>query len=156
MSALHAQRSWGSMRNYPDKPTNRYFLKLHAPDLQVFSSVVTGAISVALELFVLDFAELAQARDDRWYYSTLKEMLYNDEGDVKAGTFLTVEEYREFQRDPVGKWTTYYDMVGQLFEEIVELNHMDLNLLYESVNVKEVDVSICRDTILLHIRGTSA
>jgi hypothetical protein len=138
------------------KEIKTHSLVLQAPEVGTYSNIVTRALAVALEKFLLDFADPEEATDDSWYYDPLKEILYDSDGETNIGAFLTWEETRGFIQDPIGQFNNYYEATAQLFELIIELNKENINLLYESVNSREVDVIIYGNVIVLHIRGTSA
>lgn len=142
--------------NLPTKEVRGFFLVLAAPDIGTYSNIVTNAVREALERYLLDFAEPEEAQDDTWYYQALKDALFDLEGDVKTGAFLTWEEERMFIKDHVGQFNGYYQATAEVFENIIELNKESIQTLYEAVNIQEVDVIIYSDTIVLQLRGTSA
>lgn len=139
----------------PAKPVQFHTLVLRVPRLSTYSCVITNCVRDALEEYLLSYSEPENTTDDRWYYSNLKELLYSDEGEVNISAFETWEEYRVFLRDPIGAFHTYYELIGQLFEEIVEDNQDRIEILYDAVNIQAVDVVLDRSIITLCIRGTS-
>lgn len=137
-------------------PQQRFILVLRAPDIGVFTSVITDTIALSLESFILGYADMEESKDDKWYYADLKDKVFGDEGEVIITSFQTYEEYRMFARDPAGAFRSYSEQIAQLFEEIVEDNREQIELLYESVNIREVDVVLGNGIITLCIKGTSA
>lgn len=137
------------------KPQQRFTLVLRAADIAVFSNIITEIIALSLESFILGYADMEESTDDKWYYADLKERVFGDEGEVNITSFQTYEEYRMFARDPMGAFYGYSEQISQLFEEIVEDNREQIELLYESVNIREVDVVLGKGIITLCIKGTS-
>lgn len=164
MGWVHKLRHWDDLDEAMDnefwnrliRPTNTWSLVLEAPDIQVFSTVITQAIGIALEKLLLSYSEPELTTDDRWYYGVLKELLYTDEGNVNRFAFQTSQEYVEFFNDPVGGFYSYYDQTSSLFEEIVEINRGNIGVLYDAVNIHEITATIGCNIITLSIRGTSA
>lgn len=164
MGWLHTLRHWDDLdemmddelRGIPAKLISTFSLVLEAPDVQVFSNVITEAIGIALEKLVLHYAEPEETTDDKWYYGVLKELLYTDEGEVNMFAFQSSQEYVDFLKDPVGGFHNYYDQTSQLFEEIVELNRGNLVVLYDAINIHDITATIGCNIITLSIRGTSA
>jgi len=136
----------------PEKPT-KGFLILEAPSLQNFDNVVVSVVRDALVEFLLNYAEPEEAVDDRWYYGALKECLYDDDGEVKVANFLSEGAWRSFLRDEIGQFNDYLQVIKVQFETIIDLNHYNIETLYESYNLKTIDAIIYRNTIVLDIRG---
>lgn len=134
----------------------RSTLILQAPDLSGYSNVVVNSVQFALESFLLDYAVTEESCNDVWYYSHLKEQLFDDDGYPNLNAFLFESEGREFQRDPQTRFKIYFDTVAAMFEEVVALNAAEIELLYDTINIRELNVNIHTNFIVVSIKGTPA
>lgn len=116
-------------------------------------SVVKNAIQVALEIFLLDFANAEEALDDRWYHSALRELLYDNEGEITTWSFDSQEEAQSFIRDPYSRMNDYHDQIRKRFENMVFDNRESIDVAYMTLNITSVLSSFNKDNIVIIIGG---
>lgn len=139
------------------KPLHTYSQIWEIPEgLNNYNDLIKGTFQRSMETFLLDYADPVDATDDSWYYTNLKDYLYEMEQDPFKGDSLSREAVIRYQKDPERVFTLLYETIGPLFEEAVELNKEAINHLYEGYVIKGLTVTICPSYIALVIRGFDA
>lgn len=126
---------------------------LRSEGIGACGNVVKNAIQTALEIFLLDFANAEEALDDRWYHSALRELLYDNEGEITTWSFDSQEEAQSFIRDPHGQMNLYHDQVRVRFENMIFNNREAIDLAYMTLNITSVLSSFNKDNIVIIIGG---
>lgn len=166
MGYLHQQRHWGEMRKEqmrdifgpPEKvkPVQNFSVIFNTEDYSQHSAILKLTLRETLRGFFLAYADPDEIYDDEWYFHILKEVIYNSDGTVNPFNFTTRQEEQQFRQDPVGRFWLYVDWMRELFEETIEENKDAIELMYDSINIRDLHVRMCKGAIILTVRGTRA
>jgi hypothetical protein len=126
---------------------------LECPGLGLAGDLVTTVVGESITDFLLNLTDVEARIDDEWYYSLLRDRLYNDDGEVVSWWYSEQEKVM-FERDPYGHLMLYGQQVSNYLEAIARLNEADINLLYSSMHMEEITIGLSlKDKLILLVRG---
>jgi len=127
---------------------------LDCPGLGLAGDLVSTVVGESISDFLLNLTDVDCRIDDEWYYSLLRERLYNDDGEV-ISWWYSEQEKLMFERDPYGHVMLYGQQVSNYLEVIARMNEETINLLYSSLAMEEITVSSLnlKDKLILLVRG---
>jgi len=127
---------------------------LECPGLGLAGDLVSTVVGESISDFLLNLTEVDSRIDDEWYYSLLRDRLYNDDGEV-VSWWYSAQERMMFEQDPYGHVMLYGQQVSNYLESIASQNEDTINLLYSSLAMEEITVSSLKlkDKIILLVRG---
>lgn len=127
---------------------------LDCPGLGLAGDLVSTVVGESISDFLLNLTDVDCRIDDEWYYSLLRDRLYNDDGEV-ISWWYSEQEKLMFERDPYGHVMLYGQQVSNYLEAIARMNEETINLLYSSLAMEEITVSSLnlKDKLLLLVRG---
>jgi len=138
-------------------PEGSFSLILPAPEgLSGYSDLVLQTLRDSLESFILAYADPDEANDDTWYYTKLKDYIYELEQMPFIMGSAGRADLERYQHDPDRTIALLCEAIGTFFEEVVTLNREAIDALYEAVVIKSVTVQIHATHIAVAIRGLQA
>lgn len=107
---------------------NYYLLK--APGAGALSDLCKQVIEKSLQDFFLAYSYTTEIVDDRWYYSNLRETIYDEEGETVTAWFNCQQELWNFYRDPSEFLNNTSVCIAEMLESVIELNEEEIEELY--------------------------
>lgn len=122
--------------------------------LGLAGDLVRTVVGESISDFLLNLTDVDARIDDVWYYSLLRDRLYNDDGEV-VSWWYSEQEKLMFERDPHGHLMLYGEQVSKYLETIACDNEDTINLLYSSMSMEEITVSslALNNKLILLVRG---
>jgi hypothetical protein len=132
--------------------TKAVILECHC--LGLAGDLVRTVVGESISDFLLNLTDVDARIDDEWYYSLLRDRLYNDDGEVISWWYSDQEKLM-FERDPQGHLMLYGNQVSSYLESIAADNEELINLLYSSMHMEEITVSsvALKDKLILLVKG---
>lgn len=104
---------------------------LLAPDVGWLSHPLKVVLENALNSFFLGYSLPDEVYDDKWYYTEIREIFFNEEGLPNTELCDTEQEYWNYCRDPSVGLREVSLRVSSVLESIIELNDRPINDLYD-------------------------
>jgi hypothetical protein len=122
--------------------------------LGLAGDLVRTVVGESISDFLLNLTDVDARIDDEWYYSLLRDRLYNDDGEV-ISWWYSEQEKLMFERDPHGHLMLYGNQVSGYLESIAADNEDTINMIYSSMSMEEITVSsiALKDKLILLVRG---
>lgn len=130
---------------------------IRLPQFDKYSTLVKEVALEALTDMIFDLPDGdVDTVDDHYYYTLLRDKLYDEDGDVKLANDGQVGEmeYRAFLQDSIGSIRHFESQIKDVLEQILAHNNDVFKNVYEAVDLINVKVGgVYNNGVLLIIEG---